>query len=134
MGKSWFTLATCGVGIAIGACLPWVNMRSAESSGSLVGIEGQSGWLFVMGGLLFAGLAYFLPADRRTALFLASINLALSFFAVYKFTQARKLVKTLDEIGFIRGSMGVGIWMILAACAVAWLEVYRLMRSSRPIP
>jgi hypothetical protein len=108
-----------GALVGVGSLLPWATVSSAFGSISVNGIEGDGVFTLILGGAitLLGFLAYGGAAPRMLTFLLAIAALGLGGFELINISSR------LGDAGseFVRASVGVGVYLIVAGALAAVL-------------
>ena len=126
-----FFMALCGIGVLLGAFLPWVTLKTPILSTSVKGVDGSDGKIVAALGIACAVLAWLLHAGKagpRARLFtiLCLVGFVLSG-VVYVIDYADIKTPDMGGLGGFSVSHGIGMYLGIAASVVgAVLAVMRL--------
>jgi hypothetical protein len=111
-----------GALLAVGSFLAWVTVGSASQSG----IDGGDGWFTLVAGAAFALLGYLTFAGRSYPMWLGWVALAVG--AAVAIIDYLDITSSIDDFG--EGSVGIGMWVMLAGVVIGIVGLVMGRKSS----
>lgn len=115
-----------GAALVLGAMLPWASIKTIFGSVSATGLEGGDGALTAALGILGAVAVW----KAGKWLWAAIVSGALAtVIAIYEMANVGKIVSEVNDTGIAAASIGIGLYLTLAASIVLGIAGFRLHRQ-----
>jgi len=135
--KAGWVIIGAGIAAVVGSFLPWATVTAAfVGTISVTGTDqrGGDGWLVVALGLAAVAVGIFLVRGRRLAKTTSAVTVALFGLASFEILYiATKLGDSSFDSAFIaNASIGIGLWLVLAAGIAAAVGMVLVWESPQP--